>query len=180
MLGPKTAMEFGKTLKVNKTLMFLNLESNTLASLDGADSIGMYEFMKFLPENTTLLSLSIANNQLDHEIGKVLKQALEQNTTLIDLDYSMNFFTMLDSQEIQDILIANKEAFDAERLAEWRERKSMKSEDTGLKTTYLQENAAVTQFKMEQDAREKRESELNAKWSQKMVETEIEKQQLIE
>ena len=62
VLGPKTAMEFGKTLKTNTALKTLNLESNTLASLDGSDSIGMYEFLKFFPENKTLLSLNIANN----------------------------------------------------------------------------------------------------------------------
>ena len=62
LCGPKTAMEFGKTLKMNTTLKVLNLESNQLAAENGADQIGIYEFVECLPENTTLLSLSVANN----------------------------------------------------------------------------------------------------------------------
>ena len=37
LLGPKTAMEFGKTLKVNTSLKVLNLDSNQLAAEGGAD-----------------------------------------------------------------------------------------------------------------------------------------------
>lgn len=62
MCGPKTAMEFGKTLQQNRTLKQLNLDSNQLAAENGSDQIGIYEFVEFLPKNTTLLSLSIANN----------------------------------------------------------------------------------------------------------------------
>ena len=65
MCGPKTAAEFGKTLKTNNILKYLNLEGNQLAAENGADAVGIYEFADFLPHNTTLLSLSIANNQLD-------------------------------------------------------------------------------------------------------------------
>jgi hypothetical protein len=62
MCGPKTAMEFGKALQVNKTLKCLNFDSNQLAAENGSDQIGIYEFVEFLPKNTTLLSLSISNN----------------------------------------------------------------------------------------------------------------------
>ena len=37
LCGPKTAMEFGKTLKVNTTLKCLNLDSNQLAAENGSD-----------------------------------------------------------------------------------------------------------------------------------------------
>ena len=57
----------------------------------------MYEFLDFLPTNKTLLSLSIANNQLDAKIGEILKDKMQENTTLIDLDFSMNNFSMADS-----------------------------------------------------------------------------------
>lgn len=36
-LGPKTASELGKTLKINTTLKQLNLEGNALAAENGAD-----------------------------------------------------------------------------------------------------------------------------------------------
>ena len=87
----------------------------------------------------------------------------------------MNNFSMADSQELQDILMANKAAYDAERLQEWMERKAMKAEDTALRHKALTEGAASTQAQMEQDAREKREAELNEKWRMKMLETEVEK-----
>lgn len=57
----------------------------------------MYEFLDFLPINKCLLSLSIANNQLDAKIGEILKDKLQENTTLIDMDFSMNNFSMADS-----------------------------------------------------------------------------------
>lgn len=62
LCGPKTASEFGKTLQTNTTLKCLNLESNQLAAENGSDLGGIYEFVEFLPKNTTLLSLSVANN----------------------------------------------------------------------------------------------------------------------
>ena len=71
--------------------------------------------------------------------------------------------------------MANKAAYDAERLAEWRERKAMKAEDKSLRAKFLQENSEATRLKMEAEARELREEEINAKWHQKMIENEIEK-----
>lgn len=60
----------------------------------------MYEFLDFLPTNKCLLSLSISNNQLDAKIGEILKDKMQENTTLIDMDFSMNNFSMADSQEL--------------------------------------------------------------------------------
>ena len=180
LCGPKTATEFAKTLKVNTSLKLLNLESNALAAENGADVIGVYEFAEFIPENTTLLSLSVANNQLDQKIGELFLSKLEQNKTLIDFDFSMNNFAINESHAIQDILKANKADYDGERLKEWRERKSMRGEDNALRTKQLAESSAKAQAIMEQEARETRESELNEKWRLKMLETEVEKQQLIQ
>ena len=74
----------------------------------------------------------------------------------------------------------NKSAYDEERLAEWRERKAMKSEDKQLRTKFLAESTEETRVQLETEARETREHEINEKWKLKMVEGEIEKQQLIE
>ena len=56
-------------------------------------------------------------------------EGLENNYTLIDFDFSRNYFSMEDSRAIQGYLKRNKAMFDYERLKEWRERKLMRSED---------------------------------------------------
>lgn len=66
--------------------------------------------------------------------------------------------------------------YDAERLKEWKERKLMRAEDEHLKELYLQEQSAKEQARMEEEAKEIREAELNDKWKKFMLETEIDKQ----
>ena len=56
----------------------------------------------------------------------------------------------------------------------------MLSEDEQLKELYLQENSKKEQARMEEEAKEVRESELNEKWRKLMLEQEIEKNQLIQ
>jgi len=70
--------------------------------------------------------------------------------------------------------------YDAERLKEWKERKLMLADDEATKELYLQENSKKEQDRMEEEAREIREAELNEKWKKFMLETEIEKQQIIQ
>jgi hypothetical protein len=74
----------------------------------------------------------------------------------------------------------NKRIFDEERLIEWKERKFMRSEDEKLKLLFMQQNSKKEQGRMEEEAREVREDELNEKWKKFMYETEIEKQQVIQ
>ena len=157
----------------------LNLESNQLNSENGSEPWGLYDFVDFLDHNTTLLSLNLANNQIDETTGGKFREKIENNDTLIDFDFSMNHFSMADSQAIQDKLVANKAAYDEERRREWKERQAMKAEDQALRKHFLSEASATESRRMEEEAREIREAELNAKWHKKMLETEIEKQQLI-
>jgi hypothetical protein len=131
-LGPKSASDFGKALKVNKTLKFLNLESNQL-TVDGQDMWGIYEFVEFLDHNTSLLSLNLANNQLDEKCGSMFRESIERNQTLIDFDFSLNNFNIQDSRDIQEFLRRNKAAYDAARKEEWLERKEMRYEDEQIK-----------------------------------------------
>ena len=56
----------------------------------------------------------------------------------------------------------------------------MKSEDKALREQYLQEGSKNEQDRMEEEAREIRELELGEKWEKKMLETEVEKQLLIQ
>jgi hypothetical protein len=88
LLGPQSASEFGRALMVNKTLKTLTLESNLLNSENGDDQWGLYDLAEFLPKNTTLLSLNLANNQIDEKSGAIFKEKLDQNDTLIDFDFS--------------------------------------------------------------------------------------------
>ena len=110
----------------------------------------------------------------------MIAQKLKNNTTLIDLDFSGNNFTMEDSRQIQEYLKRNKALYDAERLKEWRERKLMRGEDEQLRKMYLAENASKEQAIIEEEAKEIREAELNEKWQKFMLENEIQKQQIIQ
>ena len=98
---------------------------------------------------------------------------LQNNFTLIDLDFSNNNFTMEDSRQIQEYLKRNKAIYDAERVKEWRERKYMRGEDEKLRKMYMGENANREQAIIEEEAREIREAELNEKWQKFMLENEI-------
>lgn len=55
----------------------------------------------------------------------------------------------------------------------------MKGEDKALREQFLAENSKTEQDRMEEEAREIRESELDEKWQKKMLETQIEKELLI-
>lgn len=138
-LGPKTIAELGRTLCYNTTLQYLDLENNQITA--GQDFSGIYDFINFLDKNTTLLSLNLANNEMDEKCGQLFCEKLENNTTLIDFDFSGNDFSMDDSQRIQSYLKRNKKLYDDERLKEWRERKHMRGEDEQLRKMYLTENA---------------------------------------
>jgi hypothetical protein len=92
LLGPNSAREFGKALKINKTLLLLDLESNQLASEDGGDPSGVIEFAKALCHNKHLLSLNVAFNQLKEECGKAFEDTLERNLIIIDFEFGFNDF----------------------------------------------------------------------------------------
>lgn len=70
--------------------------------------------------------------------------------------------------------------YDTERLKEWKERKLMRHEDEKLKELYLQEQSNKENDRMQEEAREIRETELGEKWKKFMLETEIDKQQIIQ
>ena len=55
----------------------------------------------------------------------------------------------------------------------------MRSEDQQLKELYLAEQGQEEQSRMEEEAGEIREMELNEKWKKFMLETELDKQQII-
>ena len=133
----------------------------------------MVDFIDFLDFNKTLLTLNVANNDLDENCGQRFADKLQNNFTLIDLDFSNNNFSMEDSRQIQVYMKRNKALYDAERIKEWRERKNMRGEDESLRKMYMGENASKEQAIIEEEAREIREAELNEKWQKFMLENEI-------
>jgi len=74
-LGPECAYAFGRALQTNKTLKYLDLESNQLTS-DGTTNGGVSDLFKFLPKNKTLISLNLANNQMNESCGEEFNQQL--------------------------------------------------------------------------------------------------------
>lgn len=120
----------------NKTLQFLDLESNNLTH-DSEENAGMEEMIAALATNTTLLSLNLCNNRLDEQIGRMFVDCLHQNHTLIDFDFDRNNFRLEDVRRLQDLLRRNKAEYDLARLKEWRERKFMRDEDHALQKFYL-------------------------------------------
>ena len=97
VLGPRSISLLGTYLKVNESLKYLDLESNQLTA-GGQEFWGIYEFVNMLDSNKTLLSLNVANNDLDEKCGQMFREKLENNHTLIDFDFSNNNFSMDDSR----------------------------------------------------------------------------------
>ena len=64
-LGPKTALELANVLSINDSLQFLDLSQNCLTSVYGDNPTGVVALAQALKQNTTLLSLGVAGNQLD-------------------------------------------------------------------------------------------------------------------
>ena len=88
-LGPKTAREFAYLLRLTTTLKYLDVENNQLTS-DGDDISGVLALADALKVNKSLVSLNMANNNLDDVVGKAIVEALEHNYTLIDLEFGFN------------------------------------------------------------------------------------------
>jgi Ran GTPase-activating protein (RanGAP) involved in mRNA processing and transport len=126
MLENGTAAEFAKVLRVNKTLRVLDLENNNLTN-SGQTKEEVKDIAAALDENVTLLSLNLANNNMEETIGNEFVIYTERNKTLINFEFSD--FILPQVLEIQKNLRRNKAAYDAERLREWRERKRMAEEE---------------------------------------------------
>lgn len=73
----------------------------------------------------------------------------------------------------------NKALYDAERLKEWKERKLMNDEDVRLKILYTEMQSKKQTVVMEEEAKDLREQELEEQWRKYLLDSEIEKHQLI-
>lgn len=77
---------------------------------------GIKDFIKCLEKNKTLLSLNLANNNMDEECGSLFEEATRKNNTLIDFEFGFNNFKLEDVRKIQENLKRNKAKYDADRL----------------------------------------------------------------
>ena len=123
---------------MNTTLKVLDLENNNLASQQQAKE-ELQQVAESLSENKTLLSLNIANNDIDHIIGNHFVQHTAVNKTLICFEFGMNEFLHQQIIDIQKNITRNKAAYDAERLKEWKERKRMADEEELMRVKNTQD-----------------------------------------
>lgn len=181
-LGMHTAKAFALAIRKNKTLRYLDLESNNLTN-DTEENGGVEEMISALADNTTLLSLNVANNRLGDDIGRnfvdLFNPRVKNQETLIDFEFGFNSFRLEDVRKIQDYLRRNKAKYDEERLKEWRERKMMGDEDRQLLKYYLERETAFESARMEEDAKSTREREIDKVWKAMMLEDTEEKKRVI-
>lgn len=169
-------------LRKNRTLRYLDLESNNLTH-EGDENSGVEEMIGALAHNKHLLSLNLANNKLDDQIGRQFVDLFNprrfNQETIIDFEFGFNQFRLEETRQIQDYLKRNKEKYDMDRLEEWRERKRMGSEDQQLSKYYLERETDHEQRRMEEEAKSTREREIDKMWKAMQLEESEEKKRII-
>lgn len=91
---------------------------------------GLDAMVDALRTNDTLLSLNLNNTGLDVGASKKIREMMEINQTLINLDIDNNpEMNIEDVIAIQDSLLKNKQDYDDERYMEFIERKRMRREE---------------------------------------------------
>ena len=169
-------------LRKNRTLRYLDLESNNLTH-EGDENSGVEEMIGALAHNKYLLSLNLANNKLDDQIGRQFVDLFNprrfNQETIIDFEFGFNQFRLEETRQIQDYLKRNKEKYDMDRLEEWRERKRMGSEDQQLSKYYLERETDHEQRRMEEEAKSTREREIDKMWKAMQLEESEEKKRII-
>lgn len=157
--GPESAKYFAEALKVNKTLRYLDLENNKLTD-NGNDDTGLLSLFEALKHNTMLISINLTNNYLTLSCGQAIIDCLRKNKSIIHLEVFANqrFALNLNEREendskyislglginqvkeIKDKLHENREAYNALRKEEWKERKQMTFEGDEVRNvnTYIE------------------------------------------
>ena len=84
--------------------------------------------------------MNLCNCGLDFESGKLLREAVESNDVIINIDLSQNpKLNLYDVRAIQDKLNKNKKKYDKIRFDEFLERKRMKREEQISSTNQMNE-----------------------------------------
>lgn len=180
LLGAKTAIAFGKVLKEhNKTLVYLDLENNFLTN-SGASYDEVKSFSDCLITNKSLLHLNLANNGMNEECGERFVTNTGINKHLICFEFGFNQFLLEDIRIIQENLKRNKEMYDKERFMEWKERKRMAEEERAMKILVTVEQKDDMMKEEAELSRIAREKARDAAWKEFLMESELEKQRLIQ
>lgn len=157
----------------------LDLENNNLTN-SGQTKEEVKDLAASLDENSTLLHLNLANNNMEETIGTEFVIHTDVNKTLICFEFGLNDFILPQVLEIQKNLRWNKAAYDAMRLREWKERKRMAEEEALMRTKVLKDQAE----EMDEEENEKswmaREKAWDEQWDQMIVEQAVDKEQLIQ
>ena len=88
-MGVKTAEQLGNVLQFNQCLRHIDLEGNNLTD-SSTDNSGVQSLAQGLANNQNLLYLSLCNCNLDFESGKLLREAVETNDVIINIDLTQN------------------------------------------------------------------------------------------
>lgn len=108
-LGPKSIQAFGHALEKNTTLRVLDLESNDIFKDKDApfepDSKKpavpkLFFFIESMQRNKTLISLNLANCQMDERCGNKWVETTRINTDLIDFEFGFNKFSLEQTRTI--------------------------------------------------------------------------------
>lgn len=180
LLGPKTASHLGKVLRdQNKTLSYLDLENNFLTN-SGASYDEVKQFSDCLEHNKSLLHLNLGNNSMNEECGERFVKSTDINKTLICFEFGFNQFLLEQTRIIQENLKRNKAAYDEERFREWKERKRMAEEEGSMRILVTVEQKDAMMKEEAELSRIAREKARDAAWKEFLMESELEKQRLIQ
>ena len=113
--GQKTLAAFGESLRINESLVYLNVDSNPMFTND--DLKGARFFAEALRANTTLVSLNLWRTGMKAADGELLASALDHNHVLLFVDIGHNGVKMREMKRMADKLDKNLAAYErAERI----------------------------------------------------------------
>jgi len=182
-IGAVGIKPLAKALEDNYTLRFLDLESNPLTGLSKHDLIskdfskqdnsGIKAIGSMLRSNKKLLVLNLANTGISVDGGDILVDAMETNTTLINLEIADNGLSVVQIRKIQEYLTENKKAYDKERLQEFKERKLMFDEDSSNKNLLDIEEKKKEESEIQQKNKQQRLTDREKRYADMVISVEI-------
>lgn len=104
LLGPKTCSVLADSLKSNKSLKFLSLEANQLIDKNGASCVK--PLCNIICKNNSLRYLNLWRCNIGVEGGRLMSDAMMNNSTLTCLDLGYNSWDFTDIQNIKTALVS--------------------------------------------------------------------------
>lgn len=100
----KTIVTLSESLRQNYTLMHLSLDSNPLTSKDQANVIvALANMVRF---NKSLRYLNIWRCNIGCEGGRLLSDAIKENSLLTDIEFGYNYFNHDDIESLKLFLVS--------------------------------------------------------------------------